>query len=280
MTWHADRSELDAYGAGEVHGARAHSIEQHLDSCDQCRRHLASGYDRQRMNMVWAEVVDELDRPRQPWLERVLLACGVSEPTARLLAVTPALRSSWLLGVALTLVFCVVTAEALGSGAPVLFLAITPLVPVAAVAVAFGRRFDPTAELTQSSPVSSFRLLLVRAVSVLLATIPLALGAELALDAPGIGGARWLLPSLAMVSATLALSTRVDAAVVAAVIGGCWVAVLVLAVVPAGTADAGAAVADLIVFSAVGQVLSAALVVVGVLWVFRERDAIELRRFV
>ncbi len=280
MSWHTDRSELRAFAAGELRGSRAYSVEQHLDSCEHCRRQLAVDYDRHRLDMVWAEVVDELDQPRQSWLERFLRASGVGEAMARLVALTPSLRASWVLGVVLTLGFCVLSAEMLGSGAPALFLAVAPLVPVAAVAAAFGSRFDPTAELTQSAPVSSFRLLLVRVVSVLAATIPLVLVAELALDAPGPGSARWLLPSLAMVTATLVLSTRIDAGVAAALVGAAWIALIVVVVVPEGTARAGGAVSDFVVFQNPGQVTSAALVALGALWILRARDEIEIRRFV
>ena len=280
MNWHADDDELRSYAAGEVADVRAQSIEQHLGSCEHCRRRLAEGYDRGRMTVVWSEVVDELDQPRFGWLESALRRVGVGEQIARLVAVTPSLRWSWLAGVVFTLVFCVVTADWLGSGAPVLFLAVAPLVPLAAVAVAFGSHFDPIAELTLSSPVSNFRLLLARAVAVLVATIPLVLAAEVFLDAPGIGGARWLLPSLAMVSASLALSTRFDPLVSAATVGAGWVTALIVVALPAGTARAGDAVGDFFAFGATGQVLSIALALGGLVWVFREREAIEIRRFV
>jgi hypothetical protein len=280
MIWHANQSELSNYASGAIVGARAQSIEQHLGACAQCRRVLAAGYGPERMMMVWTEVIDELDQPRQPWLERLLRWFGASEQIARLVAVTPSLRWSWMVGVMITLTFCVVSADAVGAGTPVLFFAVAPLVPLAAVAVAFGHRFDPTAELTQSMPVSSFRLLLARVASVLVATIPLVLAAELLLDTPGVGSARWLLPSLAMVSATMALSTRFDAAVAALLVGASWVALLVVVITPTGTAAAGDAVADFFAFGAAGQMLSAALALLGAMWVFRKRDAIEIRRFV
>jgi hypothetical protein len=278
MSWHADDTELDAYGAGEVHGARAHSIEQHLASCDQCRRRHGARFDRGRMTMVWSEVVDELDRPPTPVIERLLRLVGVREATARLIATTPSMRSSWILGVMATLAFCVIGGGVFDTGTPALFLVVAPLVPVAMVAAAFGTRFDPTAELTQSTPVSNFRLLLLRVAAVLVGTIPLVLAAELLLDTPGPGSARWLLPSLAMVAATLVLSTRFEPTTAAGVVCATWIALLTLATIPEGATRAGEAVSGFVAFDPIGQVVSAAVVVAGAMWVAHERDAIEVRR--
>lgn len=280
MNWHAHDSDLGSYIAGTTADVQAQSIEQHLNACAPCRGRLAERYDRGRMAMVWSEVVDELDQPRRPWLERVLRRLGVSEQTSRLVAATPSLRWSWFAGVLTTLAFCVFASEALGPGAPVLFFAVAPLVPLGAVAVAFGPRFDPIAELTRSAPVSSFRLLLTRTAAVLLATIPLVLLAERFLQSPAVDGARWLLPSLAMVAASLALSTRIDPLVSSAVVGGAWIALLTLMVVPVGTARVGTALAESFVFGSGGQALSLAVTLLGFLWVFFKKDTIEIRRYV
>lgn len=280
MTWHADEVHLRAFVGGELAGARAESIEQHVVACGECRRRLGERFDRGRMGKVWDDVVDEIDRPRRSWLEAALVRVGMGSQTARLVAVTPTLRASWLVGVLVTLAFFVIATEALGAHDPALFLLAAPLVPLAAVAVAFGTQFDPVGEVTRAAPVSKFRLLLVRTVAVLLGTIPLVLIAEQFLDVPVGAGARWLLPSLAMVTGTLALSTRLEPVAASMVVGGAWVVVLALVAFPAGTAQAGQRIAESFVFSAGGQLLSLLAVIAGSWWIVSRRETIEIGRLV
>ena len=55
-----------------------------------------------------------------------------------------------------------------------MFLALAPLAPVAGVAITFGPGADPSFELTVASPISTVRLLLLRAAAVLATTLVLA----------------------------------------------------------------------------------------------------------
>lgn len=277
MSWHVDDAGLEALAAGRIDAVQAASLEAHLAGCGACRRRLGSHVDGARLAVVWADVVDTVDRPRSSWMEVALRGIGVSERTARLVAATPSLRWSWLAGVALTLALCVGVANVSGARAPLLFLVVAPLLPLAAVAVAFAAAFDPTAELVRSTPVSTVRLLLARTIAVLAVTVPMVLVAEWLLDAPVPGSARWLLPSLALTATTLVLSMRFDPAHAAIGVGTCWVMPLVAVVVRAGVGGAGEAVAGFVGFAPLGQALSALVVLAGGVVVFARRDTVTIR---
>jgi hypothetical protein len=89
-------------------------------------------------------------------VERALRWCRVPEHTARLLAGTPALSRAW----------------------------VTPVLPVAGVALAYGRRVDPAYEVLAATPLAGGRLLLVRALAVVAPAVVAA--------AAGLTGAAWV----------------------------------------------------------------------------------------
>ena len=78
-------------------------------------------------------------------------------------------------------------------GAPngsLLFLAVTPLVPVAAVAFAYGQDVDPMWDTTLAAPYSPLRLLLLRSVSVVRRRAAARPGRRTAAARPALGGGR------------------------------------------------------------------------------------------
>ncbi|MFD5366504.1 hypothetical protein [Streptomyces sp. NPDC127103] len=140
-------------------------------------------------------------------------------------AVGPALRGSWLVAVLLV----VGGAFGLAHGAGVqeargLLLALSPVLPLAGVAVSYGRHADPMYEITTATPSGGLRLLLTRTAAVLAVCVPLltAGGALLPPVAGFPGAAAWLLPGLALTLATLALGSFVGCRAAAATLGGGW----------------------------------------------------------
>ena len=99
-TWHVDAEVLSGYAAGRVTAAVAASTEAHLTSCAECRSLLAPAVPAGRLEGIWNEVDDRVERLSLPWFERMLVRCGVGEDTARLLAATPSLSVPWLGSVA------------------------------------------------------------------------------------------------------------------------------------------------------------------------------------
>jgi hypothetical protein len=148
-------------------------------------------------------------------------------------AAGPALRGAWAGAVALVAVGALALAYGGGlDGTRPLLLAVAPLVPVAGVALSYGRHADPLHEIVATSPSGGLRLVLMRTAAVLAVSVPLLTGAGLLLPAtdPRLpqapAAAAWLLPGLALTLATLALSGYVGCRTASAVVGGGWLLAL------------------------------------------------------
>jgi hypothetical protein len=266
-TWHADDDLLARYAAGDLDDARAYSLEAHLLGCEPCRLVLAPRGDRATLDRVWAEITETVDTPPAGVIERGLLRLGVREHIARLLAATPSLRLSWFAAEAVALGMAVISANAAHSGdreelAMLLFLVVAALLPVAGVAAAYGPGVDPAYDVGRASPMQSFRLLLIRAAAVLGSSMILAGIAALALPSTDWRAAAWLLPSLALTLASLALSTYLRPLRSAAIVTFSWVFVSAVATAPGPD--------RFVVFRGGGQI--AFLVVIAVsAWVLAQR---------
>jgi hypothetical protein len=221
-SWHLDDDLLDTYAEGRpLTPALAASVEAHLERCSTCQGRLVPVADASRLDAVWAEVVDALDAPRRGPVERLLVRLGVADDTARLVAVTPSLQLSWITGTAIVLTLALLVAHSGDRGIAV-FLALAPVLPVAGVAVAFGRHTDPQHEVAVAAPYSSYRLLLVRSAAVVAATLALAAPVTALVPSTPLVAAAWLLPALALTCSSLALAARVDPVVSSAVLAGGW----------------------------------------------------------
>ena len=166
MSMHLEHDWLVRYARGELDQARSFSVEAHLPACGDCRAAVASLVDTPRLTRTWDAIEDAIDTPPQTLVERVLVRAGVGESTARLLAVTPALRLSWLVAITAVMAIAVVSAHARGPQGVMAFLIVAPLLPLAGVAAAYGPLVDPAYELSLAAPLGSFRLLVLRAVAV------------------------------------------------------------------------------------------------------------------
>ncbi|TQS42385.1 zf-HC2 domain-containing protein [Cryptosporangium phraense] len=221
MSWHIDESLLEGYENGALPAPALWSVETHLMACASCRSRLS--FDDEA---GWERLDAALDAPRPGVFERALTACGVPSHTGRLLVATPALRGSWLTAVAVTLALAALMAHVFQ---PVVFLTLTPLLPLLGVAVSFGPGIDPTYETTVVAPFSTFRLLLLRCLAVLSVNTVLAGVASLFMTGYGLRIVGWFLPSLALTLLTLLFTPRLGSVPAAAVVSLGWLGVVVLA---------------------------------------------------
>ncbi|WP_261993260.1 zf-HC2 domain-containing protein, partial [Streptomyces sp. adm13(2018)] len=140
-------------------------------------------------------------------------------------AVGPAVCGSWVVAVLLVVGGAFALAYGAGvRGAGGLLLALSPVLPLAGVAVSYGRHADPMHEITTATPAGGLRLLLTRTAAVLVVCVPLlTAGGALLPPVAGLpGAAAWLLPGLALTLATLALGSFVGCRAAAATLGGGW----------------------------------------------------------
>ncbi|MFC7846660.1 zf-HC2 domain-containing protein [Streptomyces sp. NPDC057382] len=221
--WHVSEVLAADYAADRASELDAWSLEKHVESCQECAArvswHVAAGSDGAVVADVRAMVLAEAQAYGRPGrfgsMVRVYWAVG------------PALRGPWLL--ALLFVIAGTFGLAFGAGyahaRPVL-LALAPTLPLAGVALSYGRHADPMYDLVASTPASGLYLLLARTAVVLAVSIPLltAAGALLPADAGGPGLATWLLPALALTLAALALGSYVGCYVAASILAACWTA--------------------------------------------------------
>jgi hypothetical protein len=206
-TWHVDDALLERYVRGDAGPLDGASLEQHLTGCADCRARIATHVEVAPLEMVWSRVRELAQAPAPSLVERLLTRLGVSAPDARIVAVAPSLRTSWLFGLAVTLGFVGLGAANGEARGLAFFLLVAPLVPVAGVAFAYGPDVDPSYEVGVAVPYSAARLLLLRTAAVLATSLPLVLAAALLVPGLSWTAVTWLLPALAFTALTLAAST-------------------------------------------------------------------------
>lgn len=264
QTWHADEKTLRAWADGSAAPVLAASLEAHLLRCAECRRRtatLATAAPTDDAARRWDAIADEIDRPGSRWLLRL----GLS---------TPALRTAWL-GALLMLLILPGLVNLVGGRIP-LMLALAPVAPLAAVALAYGRGAEPAGELALATPAAGLRLVAARALVVAVTAVPLGVGAALAVGLPQQIALGWLLPGAALSALVLlAGTTRVDPSVVAAALGSVW-AVVVSAPAAARRVPAEV-VSDLIVSTPV-QLVALAVAVGALTLTLARRDVVVFRR--
>jgi hypothetical protein len=280
VTWHADRELMGRYVQGGLGDPRAYSLEAHILACSDCRALLAGivrldTADHKRLDGMWAGVVDAVDAPRPGLVERALLRVGVRQHVARLLAATPSLRLSWLVAEALALAFAVLAAYAGRGQSPpsgrvsdLLFLAMTPLMPLAGVSVAYGPGIDPTYEIGLASPLRSFRLLLIRSMAVLATSSLIAAAASVALPGLDWTAGAWLLPSLGLTISSLALATFVPPPWAIGGVSFAWIATIVATA--AGRGD------DYVAFRGPAQLAFVCIIGLASLALVRRRETFDV----
>jgi len=229
--WHLDETLAGRYAGGTLGAVLTASVEQHLTACASCRALLTPHVDAPRLDAVWADVLERVERPRRSLLERGLSRSGVDDATARLVAAAPSLRGAWVTGTTLVLALALVAAYVATNGVG-LYLALAPLMPMAGVALAYGPMSDPAHEMVAATPYSPLRLLALRTAFVVATTLAPAALAGLFLPGSPYLAVVWLLPALALTVGTVALSTRVAPHLAAAALAVAWLTVSLRALAP------------------------------------------------
>ncbi len=229
--WHLDADLAGRYADGALGSVLTASVEQHLLACAECRALLTPHVDAARLDTVWSDVLERVEQPPQTLLERALCGIGIGEPTARLVAATPSLRGAWVAGMTVLLGLALVAAYTDPHGVAV-YLALTPLLPMAGVALAYGPAADPAFEMAAATPYSQLRLLALRTAFVLTSTLVPATVAGLLLPGSPLLAVAWLVPGLAMTVGTVALSTRFAPPVAAGALALLWLVVSLRALSP------------------------------------------------
>ncbi|WP_415952575.1 hypothetical protein [Streptomyces sp. KLOTTS4A1] len=227
---HITPDTLRRYARGSLPPAALRHVEPHLDTCGFCRDALLRATDPEALHRVWQRIDHEADVPVPGPIERGLLALRVPDHMARLLSATPALRTTWLIGVLLTLLFTALTARLVEPDAqsPFTYLAAAPLLPALGVAVSSSRRCDPAYEIGQVAAPSAFHPVLLRASAVLASSAALAALASLVLPRPGLAAFGWLLPMCLLTVVSLLLLPRFGPVAAPAAAGGAWLGVMAL----------------------------------------------------
>jgi hypothetical protein len=223
MSWHVETEALHRYQTGHVDRVSAASLETHVTGCAECREGLL--VDAEWLEGSWARIAEQVEPGEPSIVERVLTWVGVPPHLARVMAVTPSLRPSWLLAVTLTLVFASLASRLANPGDFDLFLLVAPLVPVAGVAVAYGRLGDPAHEMSVVTPIDTLRLLLLRVAAVTGFAVVLSTILDIAIPLARATGL-WILPSLALTLVTLALGTHLAMWTAAATSAAAWLTLL------------------------------------------------------
>lgn len=219
--WHVDDAALARWVDGTDGSVTGASVEQHLLGCARCRAKVLPD---PVVDQVWARVRDAVEVPPASVLERALGRLGLPEADARIVAVSPAFRGAWLVGLSALLAF-VTFAGAFGEGRGLLaFLTMAPLVPALAVALGYDPELDEALDTECATPYSRFRLVLLRSAALLLVAVPAFVVASLLL--PGSIAFWWLAPAAGCTVAVLALSTWVAPLTAAGVVGTGWLVLI------------------------------------------------------
>lgn len=224
--------------------------------------------DQQRIESNWRAIRIELDAPRPSLAERALRRIGVSSGTSRLVAATPALRRSWFGALAFVVLAGLAsfdTAQARDSLFVLLLLA--PLAPAIGVSMAFGGKADPSHEIAVATPVRGLRLVLLRTSTTLVVSLLALVATALLSPERSAYAFAWLVPSLALTSATLALMTTLAPRRAAATSIVAWVTIV--AAVGASTSD------RLATFGVVGQIAALIVTGIGAAATFARRDRFD-----
>lgn len=225
MTWHVNAELFEEYDRGGLDPSRVMAVDAHLRACAVCRG--AVPVDAAWLDRSWSAVLEAVQGPAAHPAERLLQRLGLPEHRLRLLSATPALRWSWLASTAAVLAFAVVAAYTGRAGAEVvqlLFLVFAPVLPVLAVATAYGPPADPMHEITTATPLSGPALVLWRATAVVSVSMAMGLGAAVLLPGPGWFALAWLLPAFLLCVSTLALATVLPLPAAAGLFAGAWLA--------------------------------------------------------
>jgi hypothetical protein len=149
-----------------------------------------------------------------------------------------------------------------------MLLLLAPLVPVLGVSMAYGAEADPAHESSLATPLSGFRLMMIRATTVVAFSVAVLAVVSLLTGVVTPMAFGWLLPSLGLTAVSLALMTFLPPRRAGAVAAVAWVVGVVL--VRGGSADPLAA------FLIGGQILMLMVGLIAVAVAYHRRDRFDL----
>lgn len=217
--WHVDDAHLLAYVQRSERSFATASIEAHVLECEQCRISLASlrrtsPESASAQSDTWAGITMRIDRPRRT-LSTVVPALQVSLGSMPLVGST--------VGAAVALL---ATLGAIGIVAPRsslwVQLALAPLAPVVAAALAFQPGLDPAGYIAEATPLAGGRVPYMRALAASLVSLIAGLLVGVFVSMPVDATLAWSLPGLAFATCVIAAGTWVDPARVAAALSLGW----------------------------------------------------------
>jgi len=219
--WHVDDASLARWVEGTDGSVAGASVEQHLLTCAACRARVPAD---PVADQVWARVRDEIEVPKESLVERLLRRTGLSTADARIVAVSPAFRGAWLVGLTTLLVFVTIAGDYGESRGQLAFLLLAPLVPALAVALGYDPELDEALETECATPYARARLVLLRSAALLVVAVPAFVAASLLL--PGSIAFWWLAPAAGCTALVLGLSTWVAPLTAAGAVGTVWLMVV------------------------------------------------------
>ncbi|MGN6613224.1 MAG: hypothetical protein ACTHLJ_15755 [Angustibacter sp.] len=210
--WHVRPDHLRDYAHQVSDPVVAASTEAHLMRCGQCRVALARFSEPAESARRWERLADAVDQPSRRGSTFARLAIG-----------TPPLLWAALVSAAASAALPAVASAVDQPRAFAVLLALAPLIPLAAVAIAYRHASDPVGEIAVATPSAGLPLVARRATTIGLGALPVGvLSGWLSGLAPHVA-LGWLLPGLALAAVVLAsATTRFDPLNVAAGLGGVW----------------------------------------------------------
>jgi hypothetical protein len=229
MSWHLEEYTWEAYTSGRLDPLAEASVETHVTGCARCRDVARSTVPPAQTSAIWDAVRTSIAQPVLPAPLRLLRRLGVPAHDLAVISAANSLLIPWAAAVGLAVLSaCLVGLAGLRpSDQDAVFLALSPLVPVLAVVLAYDT-LDPLREIGQVTPYSKVRLALLRAAATLAVAAPATL--SIGLVVPGMQHLAfvWLLPSLGLTTGVLALLNWLAASVAGAIVAGVWVGLVVL----------------------------------------------------
>jgi len=235
--YHVAPEDLHDWVRGGSGSIASMSVEQHVARCQDCRSDVAAlvasapTHAVPDLADVWSRVRDEIELPPASGFERLLARLGLPSSDATLVAAASSWRGPWLTALCAALVFVAAAAAASASDSSAgtsLFLLVAPLVPVFAVALAYGPEASGALEQESTVPYPLARLVFLRTAAVLIGSVPVVVLVGLFL--PGRLSWLWLLPAIGFTSTVLGLSVWVSPMRAAEGITLGWVAAVACAV--------------------------------------------------
>ena len=269
VTWHADRDTLSAFRDGSIDPVLASSIEAHLLGCARCRTALAdvaSAADRVRQLGTWERITNEIDQPTHRF--------SSDRTWARITMGSPALITASVVIMAVLAVAPLAVANGSPRAGVTILLALAPIMPLLGAVLAFRTSIDPAGRLAEATPLATMRLIVLRALVVVCAALPVGLAVAIALPVRTTLLLGWIAPGIALCLTVLAAGTKVDPLRLASGLALGWIVVVASFASRLRGDGLVRALSDWVVNQGVTQGGFAVVGLLAVIHLFNSRDAV------